>query len=183
MTEFLFLGNLMRQKGVLTLLDACSLLKNKNQVFKCHLVGAESKDLPLSEIDNKIQEFQLHNCVTMHGPLYGTAKETMLQKLRIMVFPSYYHNECFPLVLLEAMKNKMAIISTREGAIPDMVIDGHTGILVKKDNATELAQAMQMFIDSTEITEKMGKAGFEHYRNNFTEEIFINTIHSILSRA
>lgn len=173
----------MRQKGVLTLLDACAILKNRNQSFKCHFVGAASKDLPQSEIDSKIQELNLHDCVVMHGPMYGEEKEAILQKQYIMVFPSFYHNECFPLVLLEAMKNKMPIISTREGAIPDMVIDGQSGILVERENATALAQAMQKFIDSIYLASKMGKAGFEHYRNNFTEDTFVNNILSILSKA
>lgn len=180
MTEFLFLGNLMRQKGVLTLLDACAILKNRNQSFKCHFVGAASKDLPQSEIDSKIQELNLHDCVVMHGPMYGEEKEAILQKQYIMVFPSFYHNECFPLVLLEAMKNKMPIISTREGAIPDMVIDGQSGILVEKKKSDELAVAMQQFIDRPTLSQNMGLQGFEHYRTHYTSEIFTSKLINIL---
>lgn len=183
MTDFLFLGNLMRQKGVLTLLDACAILKRNNQSFQCHFVGATSKDLPQTEIKSKIDELELHKCIIMHGPMYGDDKEAMLQKHHIMVFPTFYHNECFPLVLLEAMKNKMAIISTREGAIPDMVIQGQTGLLVDKENASNLAEAMQTFIDFPNLAEQMGKAGFEHYLANYTEERFISTIQSILSEG
>ena len=183
MTEFLFLGNLMRQKGVLVLLDACSILRKNNQSFKCHFVGANSEDLPRTEIDGKIHELQLHDCVVMHGPMYGADKETMLQQIHIMVFPSFYHNECFPLVLLEAMKNKMAIISTNEGAIPDMVLQNNNGLLVEKENAQALANAMQVFIDSPHLAAEMGHAGFEHYQSNFTADIFINTLRSILADA
>ncbi len=180
MTEFLFLGNLMRQKGVLVLLDACSILRKNNQSFKCHFVGACSEDLPLSEIDSKIQELQLHENVVMHGPMYGQDKEAILQKQYIMVFPSFYHNECFPLVLLEAMKNNMAIISTDEGAIPDMVLQNKSGLLVEKENAQGLAKAMQSFIDFPHLATQMGQAGFEHYRTNYTSEIFTSKLINIL---
>lgn len=47
------------------------------------------------------------------------------------MFPTYYHNECFPLVLLEAMQHGLPCISTNEGAISDIVDDGVTGYIVE----------------------------------------------------
>ena len=55
------------------------------------------------------------------------------------LFPTFYHNECFSLVLLEAMEHGLPCISTTEGGIPGIVDDGKTGFLVPKHDVAVLA--------------------------------------------
>lgn len=59
----------------------------------------------------------LEGMVVYHGRKYGKDKEAFLNGAEIFVFPTFYHNECFPLVLLEAMEHGVACISTTEGGI------------------------------------------------------------------
>ena len=51
-------------------------------------------------------------------------REAFLQTADIFVFPTFYFNECFPLVIIEAMMNGLPVISTDEGGIRDEVKDG-----------------------------------------------------------
>ena len=75
---------------------------------------------------------QIHyNCdisyVRYNGPKYGADKELLWNQADVFVLPTYYYNECFPLVLLEAMQHGVACISTEEGGIPDTIEDSKTG--------------------------------------------------------
>lgn len=180
MFEFLFLGNLMMEKGVLVLLDACAELQSRGADFVCHFVGAASKDISMAQMEVYVAERQLQNVVRVHGPLYGEDKESMLQLVGVLVFPTFYHNECFPFVILEAMKAGLPVISTEEGAIPDMVLDGKTGWLVERGNAGALADAMQRFISAPALASEMGTRGRELYEEKFTREIFIENVCSVL---
>ena len=180
MFEFLFLGNLMMEKGVLVLLDACAELRRREADFVCHFVGAASKDISMAQMEEYVVERQLQNVVRVHGPLYGEDKENMLQQVGALVFPTFYHNECFPFVILEAMKAGLPVISTEEGAIPDMVSEGKNGWLVERCNAEALADAMQKFIAEPALATQMGNCGRELYAEKFTQETFAGNICAIL---
>lgn len=183
MFEFLYLGNLMVEKGVLVLLQACEELRRECPEFICHFVGAASMDMGLDEFRAQVAERQLQGNVIVHGPLYGADKEAMLSRVGALVFPTYYHNECFPFVILEAMKAGLPVISTEEGAIPDMVVNGESGLLVARKDCTALAGAMRSLMENRQLALKMGACGKEHYEARFKTEHFINTVRDLLRRV
>lgn len=183
MFEFLFLGNLMVEKGVLVLLQACGELKKVNQDFVCHFVGAAGKELSPEQFETLVTERNLQEQVKVHGPLYGAEKEAMLEKVGALVFPTYYHNECFPFVILEAMKAGLPVISTEEGAIPDMVLHGENGLLVVRKDAVALAAAMQRLAENRELAAKMGASGKELYEKRYKAEHFIDAVRNLLRRV
>ena len=183
MFEFLFLGNLMVEKGVLVLLQACEELRKECPDFICHFVGAASMDMGLEEFRALVTERQLQNNVRVHGPLYGDDKDAMLGKVGALVFPTYYHNECFPFVILEAMKAGLPVISTEEGAIPDMVLSGESGLLVARKDSAALATAMRSLMENPQLALKMGACGKAHYEARFKTEHFINTVRDLLRRV
>jgi glycosyltransferase involved in cell wall biosynthesis len=90
------------------------------------------------------------------GRIYGRDKETVFHESDIFVFPSYYSNECFPLVLLEAMQFGVPIITTKEGAIPDLVIEGVNGYLIDDADSVALANKISVLLQSTNLRRKMG---------------------------
>ena len=183
MFEFLFLGNLMMEKGVVVLLDACAELQRREASFVCHFVGAASKDISMAQMEAYVKERQLQNVVRVHGPLYGEEKERMLQQVGALVFPTFYHNECFPFVVLEAMKAGLPVISTEEGAIPDMVLEGKTGWLVERCHTGALADAMLKFISAPSLASEMGARGKALYAEKFTRDIFVENVRSLLRRV
>ncbi|MBE6417298.1 MAG: glycosyltransferase family 4 protein [Akkermansiaceae bacterium] len=182
MINFLFISNLIEEKGILVLLDACYKLKEKQLPFLCHLVGAETKTLTAQVLQKIINSKQLQDVTKYYGPIFGTDKESIYKASDVMVFPTFYHNECFPLVILEGMKHRLPIISTHEGAIPDMILNKKNGVLIERQNATALATAMEQFIQHPHLVQEMGNFAFQHYNDNFTENIFINNIIDILSK-
>lgn len=90
------------------------------------------------------------------GRKYGEEKEAVFHESDIFVFPSFYSNECFPLVLLEAMQFGIPIITTKEGAIPDLVIEGVNGYLIDSADPVTLANKISTLLQSTNLRRKMG---------------------------
>ena len=101
----------------------------------------------------------------------------------IFVFPTYYHNECFPLVILEAMEQGLPVISTNAGAIPDIIDNGNSGYTVEKSNPSSLASAIELLIKDPELCISMGKAGRKLFEEKFTEEVFEKKMKECLEKA
>lgn len=181
MINFLYLGNLIPEKGVVVLIEACERLKNRGFQFQCHIVGASSRELSVEDCMKLVDEKDLSDYVKVHGPLYGSDKEKMLQTCDCFVFPTYYHNECFPLVILEAMQHSLPVIATPVGAIPDMVIEGETGRLVPVRKSEALEQAMMEMLPNRQNTRYLGAKGYSRYEEMYTHAVFNNVLLSILN--
>lgn len=114
--------------------------------------------------------------VRYHGPKYGAGKKVFWNDADIFVFPTYYYNECFPLVLLEAMQHGIACVSTDEGGVPDIIENGQTGFISRRQDAEDLANKLELIIKDRIICKKFGKAGKERYEQLFTLECFERTM-------
>lgn len=110
----------------------------------------------------------------------GKDKEAFLNAADIFVFPTFYHNECFPLVLLEAMEHGVACISTTEGGIPDIIDNGKTGFLVPKHDVAALADKILLLLSNPDLRCNMGKAGRVKFEKEFTLNVFENRMTWIL---
>lgn len=169
--RFLYLSNMIASKGVLTLIEACKQLKERNVAFCCTFVG-DWKDISEEFFNTMVMENGLGGYVTAVGPVYGEAKEAYWQQSDAFVFPTYYTCECFPLVLLEAMEHGLPCISTDEGGIPSMVEHQNTGFVVHSQQPGELADRMQWLVAHRDEAQRMGLAGLEKFKAKFTIETF-----------
>lgn len=179
--HLLFLSNLLISKGVVVLLDSLKVLKEKGCRFVCDFVGGETVEMDAAMFQAEVAKRGLEGMAIYHGRKYGKDKEEFFRLADMFVFPTFYHNECFPLVLLEAMEHGLPCISTTEGGIPGIVDDGKTGYLVPIHDAVALADKIEMFIRDTDLRHKMGEAGREKYEREFTLEVFEKRMVEILS--
>jgi glycosyltransferase involved in cell wall biosynthesis len=180
--RILFLSNMMKEKGVLVLIEACKILKQKTIPFDCHFVGAWL-DVSEEKFSNIIRNNNLTDCVFAHGEKYGEEKNLFFHNSDIFVFPTYYHNETFGLVIIEALEFALPVVSTPEGGIPDVIIDGETGFLIPQQNAVALAEKIEILIKKPELRLQMGMAGKKRFEQLFTFEIFENRLSDILKQA
>lgn len=180
-SHILFLSNLIVSKGVLVLLDALNILKERGYQFVCDFVGGETKELNGRRFAHEIETRGLEGIAVYHGRKYGKDKEDFLQMADMLVFPTYYFNECFPLVILEAMMYGLPVISTDEGGIRDEVKDGKNGFVVKPHDAVALADAIQRLLDDKDARQTMGAEGRRMFKEQFTMECFENNIKGILN--
>ncbi len=179
--QLLFLSNLIASKGVFVLLEACKLLKQSKLNFHCVFIGGEG-DVSAALFNQKVKQLGLNELVFYEGKKYNEEKLLAFSKADIFAFPTYYSNECFPLVLLEAMQYSLPTVSTFEGGIPDEIEDGLTGFLVPQKNVEALTNKLQLLIENPALRQKMGAAGRQKYEQEFTLEIFENNLSNILEK-
>lgn len=125
--HLLFLSNLLISKGVIVLLDALKILKEKEYTFVCQFIGGETAEINAVQFFEEVNKRELSDLVTYVGRKVREEKEAFFRQADIFVFPTYY--ETFGLVNLEAMEYKLPVISTNEGGIPDIVKDGENGLI------------------------------------------------------
>ena len=179
--DFLFLSNLIIEKGVVDFIKACEKLKELcKEGFRAAIVGKPA-DISIDELKAMVQEHNLLNYIDVLGPLYNDEKVNIFKNSKVFVFPTYYHYECFPLVIIEAMSFKLPIISTNEGAIEDLIINGFNGLIARKKDFTNLCSKMHLLLMDSNKIEIMGKNSYKHYNNNFTEGHFYNNFVNVLN--
>ncbi|MCO5236773.1 MAG: glycosyltransferase [Chitinophagaceae bacterium] len=175
--SLLFFSNLMESKGVLVLMKAFVLLFRRGILFEGVIVGNEG-DVTLKRLNNLRCELGLNEIVKLYNGKYGVEKSEAFLKADIFVLPTL--NDCFPLVILEAMSYSLPIVSTVEGGIPDIVEENRTGFLVPKNDVNALTDKLELLINSSELRFKMGTAGRKKFEREFTIEKFESRIGEIL---
>jgi len=165
----LFLSNMMADKGVWTLFNACKELKNNGLDFECHFVGKWA-DISESEFKNKILQHNMSEYIFYHGATYGEKKDDYYARSDIFAFPT--RNDTFGLVLLEAMQYSLPCISSCEGGIPDVIENGVTGFTIENINSSQLCDKILFLKNNPEIRKKMGDSGKERYDKLFTIDVF-----------
>jgi len=179
----LYLSNLSESKGIFEFIDALSLIDKKRYKFQVKIVGSDGT-FSYNDLLDIIRNKNLQNKIVYVGPKYGTDKHKILAQSDILVFPT--RNDAFPGVLLEALQFSLPIISTKEGAIPEIVDEGITGFLVDKNRPDQIADKLDVLIKSPELRKQMGEAGRKKYLQRYTLEKFErnmkNVFEDILSR-
>lgn len=170
--KLLFLSNLLISKGVLVLLDALVILKDKGYQFVCDFVGGETSEMSAESFHIEVKKRHLKTYVTYNGKKYGDDKEAFLKQADVFVFPTFYHNEAFSLVVLEAMQHKIPVITTREGGLPDMVKDRVNGYICDRQNPESLAYYTMLLLDDEKLRWRMGEEGYKRYKSHYTLAAF-----------
>jgi glycosyltransferase involved in cell wall biosynthesis len=175
----LFLSNLIEAKGIFILIEACRILAQRGYRFQCRFVGGEG-DVSAEAFRQKVAKAGLEGMVHYAGRKYGKDKHDEFSAADIFTLPSHYDN--FPLVVLEAMQFCIPVVSTYYSGIPEMIEDGRTGFLIPVKNPLLLANKLEELIKDPELRNKMGRAGYEKYRMEFTLEMFEERLKAILEK-
>ncbi len=178
----LFLAHMLRTKGVFDLLEACKILANHGVNFVCKFVGSWY-DITEEEFIQFVRINRLEEKIKFLGPQYGQDKDKVLCQSDIFCLPTFYPMECFPLIILDAMRWNLPVISTSEGAISEIIDHGVNGFVVNKNSPQELAEKINYLIHHNDVRIKMGAAGRQKFVNRYTFEIFENTLTDIFCKV
>ena len=176
----LFLSNIVKTKGVLDFLEALSFLQKKQVPYKAFLVGEISASVPKKLLFKKITDYNLGDNVQYIGALYGNDKNRALVHSDIFVFPTY--REAFPLVILEAMRAGLPIISTFEGAIPEIVENNKNGFLVNQRDVLDLANKLETLIKEKDKRSTFGKRSLKKFKTLYTVQTFEGNLTQIFNQ-
>lgn len=176
-TTFLYLSNLMKEKGIELFLQALLNLHLKGLDFKAEIIGS-SGDYTIQQAQDFVQKHGMNKKVDILGPIYGKEKYDHFAKAKVFVLPSF--QECFPLTILEAFQSKCAVIATNTGGISEIVENDVNGFVVKPKEALALEEKMELFIKDATLHKRMGELNFTKFEQNYTQQIFIDKLITIL---
>jgi glycosyltransferase involved in cell wall biosynthesis len=154
------IGRLTEYKGLIYLVEACRILKERGLKFECQIVG-QGEDQPL--LEEAVARLGLQGEVKLLGPLPHEAIPPLLETATVFALPCVIaHNgdrDGMPQVLLEAMARGVPVVSSAVIGLPEMIRDG-SGILVPPRDPAALADAIQQIAQmSPEAREAMGHIG------------------------
>ena len=147
--KILFLGRICKAKGIGELLAVMPKLKEKYPDVQLYLGGIfEDKEL-------EQQAHALKEQVTCLSWITGEEKERYLRECDIFVLPSYFEGQS--VAILEAMANCCAVVASRTGGIPQMIIDGETGILIEPQSESSLRQGIEKVLSDDDLAFSLGE--------------------------
>lgn len=179
--RILFLSNMIAQKGPLALAAALGELAARDLAFEATFAGAGFNDGTLASFHAEVAQLGLTDRVRYVGPVYGAAKDELFRTHDIFALPT--QRDAFPLVVLEAMQHGLPVVSTREGAIPDMVDEGVTGYLVAKGDGAALAARLRELVEDRALRVRLGDQARARYLAQFTVEQFEQRLAAALAQC
>ena len=182
--KLLYLSTLSKQKGIIDFLEAVKILKEGSNIeVKVSVAGEFGSGFFPDEFWSIIKRNSIENEITYFGGVYGSDKQTLYETSDIFVFPA--QNECFPLVLLEAMACGLPVVAISDGTIPEIIENGINGFLVEKNNPDELANKIRYLSSGPMRRVEMSKANIKRFQEDYTitsfENNFINIMRSLLN--
>ena len=158
----LAVGRLIEQKDHETLLRAFALVHAQLPEARLAILGSG----PLEQRTRSlVQELGLSGVVVLPG---RTEIRDWLQRADVFVHTSRW--EGFGIVLLEAMLAGLPVVATRVSAVPEVVADGETGALVEAGDAEGVARELGRLLADPERSARLGAAGLERARVEFSVE-------------
>jgi glycosyltransferase involved in cell wall biosynthesis len=151
-----FVGRIDEQKGLVTLLQACSRLKGFTQTFTLCVAGEVTDRSYFDRCRDFCQSAGLADQVEYLGPI--RAVEDLLRSADIFVLPSATA-EAFPRTTIEAMACGKPVIVTNAGGAGEAVVDGRNGFVVPPQAPDELAEKLLRLVSDEKLRTTMGQFG------------------------
>ncbi len=162
-------------KGQSVLLDAASRMKSdykiifigNGSVTKEFLKIKEKEDYE-KELKEKVDEYNLKDRVLFTGAIDRDSLMSAYKECDLVVLPS--HQEGFGLAITEGMAFGRPVIGSAVGGIPTQIWPGVNGYIVKPNDATALAEAIDYVLTNFGRAREMGDNGKKIYQTNFSTE-------------
>lgn len=159
--EIVYLGWLIKLKGVEELLTAWSKVRKDNPMWKLKLIGPY-EEAYYETLKNKFSFEQ----VIFEGEQSHENAMKMLSKASVFILPSY--SEGFPNVVLEAMALGKPIIATDVGAIPNMLQD--CGVVIPVRDTKAIEDGLNLLLNNGVLRRELGNKAQEKLLKEYTLE-------------
>jgi colanic acid/amylovoran biosynthesis glycosyltransferase len=165
--KILSIARLIEKKGIFYGIKAIEKIVDDYPTVEYLIIG----DGPLKkELKDKIDELKLNQNIKMLGWMNQEHIFNILRNAHIFLAPSVTSEsgdqEGIPVVLMEAMAHGLAVVSTFHSGIPEIIIDGENGFLVKERDADSLENKIKMLIKNPNLANQLGIKGREFIEKN-----------------
>ena len=152
--KLLYIGRVVPEKGLETLLRAIALLHGKGDDVTLDVLGDGDARADLEKLS---EELGISQNVNFHGVVLE--KASFYEAAGIFIYPSTCL-EAFGISVIEAMNEGLVCVASRIGGIPEIMSDESQGILFEPGNASELADAIM------EAQRRCSKEAYGQYRDS-----------------
>lgn len=171
------LGRLVEKKGVDDLLRALVLLRDASWKIQLDVAG----DGPLrAELEALARSLGLADSVQFVGALEHTVVAAWLQSLDAFTLAckcdANGDMDGIPVVLMEAMSQRVPVVSTRLSGIPELVVHDHTGLLAQPADPASLAETLRRLFDDSALRARLSAAALAHVEAEFGQVVNIDRL-------
>ena len=179
--RLLALGRFDVTKGFDVLIKACAILRDRGVDFRLTLAGGGGAVMGLGRMEAEIlrlrEELRLEDRVLLPGIISHNELPHILAEHDIFAAPCVVHEsgrrDGIPNTVIEALAYGLPVVSTTVNALPEVVIDGKTGLVVPPNDPEALADALQRLADDDALAQELARNGkqlaadmFDPTRNN-----------------
>jgi glycosyltransferase involved in cell wall biosynthesis len=156
----LAIGRLIEQKDHATLLEAFARVRRTHPDARLAILGWGPLEAATKE---RVHGLGLDDVAFVLGRV-----EPRDWLARANVFAHTSRWEGFGIVLLEAMLSGLPVVATRVSAIPEIVVDGKTGLLAPPGDTAAVADALGRLLDDVELRQRLGASGLKRAHDEFS---------------
>lgn len=159
-------GRLHDLKGVDLMIEAVPLIKALAPRLQVVVIGNGPEEKALRQL---AKERDASDVVRFAG--YRSDARRFMSALDVLALPS--RDEANPLSVLEAMACRKPVVAARVGGVPEVVVEGVTGLLIPPENIRALAEAVLRLLKDTDKRHAMGEAGRERVQIHFSRQAML----------
>lgn len=155
----LAVGRLVETKGFHLLVEACARLRQNSTACRCLIVGEGPE---AERLKNLVADLGLEDRVELPGRLQPAALLPYFRRTDLLAMPACVRQcdqDGIPTVLIEALALEIPVVATLVSGIPELVIDGVTGLLVEPDDPAALAAALARLLTDRALARRLAAAG------------------------
>lgn len=159
-------GRIEKGKGQHLLVQAVKQIAALGTGIHATIIGPAMKSDFEAALKKQVDEWGLTGNIHFYGSHSNPVE--IMSAFDVVVLAT--KQETFGLVLIEAMRNGVAVIGTRAGGVPEIIDEGVTGLMFEPENSQELVNKLLLLINDKVLSDKLAQAGKEKADRMFTQE-------------
>lgn len=170
----------VKRKGFDTIIKSAPYVIQKNEKnVKFVFVGKKKDGYPL--LKNLAEQLGVSNFVEFKGYVPKENLILVYNQCALFTLPSLH--EGFATVCCEAMACGRPVVTTNVTAMPEVVVNGKTGLLVELSSPNKLAEAITLLLQNSDLRERMGREARRHIVQNFGRKIRSERLENLLEKV
>jgi glycosyltransferase involved in cell wall biosynthesis len=172
--RILYLGSIIKAKGVYEIVEALALLSGKEREKIEIVIAGDGRELSMLK---KVARDRGLN-IAFPGYVIGEQKKEILMNSDLFLFASYH--EGMPLAVLEAISFGMAILTTPVGGIPDFFQEGEMGFYLKDWQPENIVEQIRLLLNHPETIAKISSFNYQFAKKYFYSSVVAKRIEEII---
>lgn len=171
------LGRLVEKKGFDVLIRAVALLRQRGHAIELRIAG----DGPLrADLVALASSLGVADITVFEGSLPHSKVKAWMNDLGVFALACKQDHagdmDGIPVVLMEAMSQGVAVVSTQLSGIPELIIHGETGLLARPNDAEDFADQLERLINAEPGLEGLTQNAFAHVQREFSQAVNLSRL-------